>query len=217
MLTEAPPYLIVVSVAFVVGCAELIKTFGGNFFRALGSRWGWALVGVNAVVAVVVYVVARNVLNIGPGWFLAFCVGLLFPVLLRSRYTFFRPVGARDDPRITDLSIRVDEFYTALQERCYREVDNTLAVSRTLKAAALAEQYAEGPILRALNQVIAARQVATDREKDAKFVEELAAVADEGMRRFRLAVFLLEIAGGQAERLLKAPPPPSVPPGGPPT
>lgn len=209
LMTEAPPYLIVVLVAFAVVCAELIKTFGGAFFHALWSKWGWALVGVNAVVAVVVYVIARNVLNIGPGWFLAFCVGLLFPVLLRSRYTFFRPVGAKDDPRITDLSIRVDEFYTALQERCYREVDNALAVSRTLRAGALAEQYTEGAILRALNQVVAARQVAADREKDAKYVEELAAVPDESMRRFRLAVFLLEIAGKQTERLLKAPAPPS--------
>src|SRR6266404_5392526 len=134
VMTEVPPILVVISVAFVVVCAELLKTFGAYFFYALRMGWTWGLVAVNVIVALTVYYIARSVLNISHDIFPAFCVVLLFPVFLRSRFTFFRPVGAKDDPNITDLSIRVDEFYTALQERCYKQVDNALAVGRAMKA-----------------------------------------------------------------------------------
>ena len=182
LVAEILPYTVVVLAAVLVVCAELLRTFGGYFLWAFRKRWTWVLFGVNLLVAVVVYIIARATLNIGPDVFPAFCVGILYPVLLRSRFTFFRPVGDKDDPKLSSLSLRVDEFYTSLQERCYREVDNAVAVLRTMKARTLAEAYTENQLLHALGQVIAARQVEVAREKDEKYLAELATLIDEGMR-----------------------------------
>ncbi len=195
------PYGIVCGVAFLITLAELLKAFGGNWFLTLKSGWAYGLVAVNLAVAAATYTIARQSLNIGSDLFLAAVVGALYPVLLRSRFTFFRPVGSKDDPQLSALSVRMDTLYCALQERCYRQVDNAVAVRRTLKAKSLANR-SEADLIRAIEQVVAARQLAAEREKDEKYLNKLRRVSDQERRQFQIALFLIEIADGKENRLL---------------
>jgi hypothetical protein len=199
------PYSIVCGVALLVTLAELLKTFGGNWFLTWKSGWAYGLVAVNLAVAPATYAVARQFLNIGSDLILAAVVGMLYPVLLRSRFTFFRPVGSKDDPQLSALSVHMDTLYSALQERCYRQVDNAVAVRRALKAQRLATRL-EADLIRAIRQVVAARQLAAEREKDEKYLNDILKVRDEERRRFQIALFLIEIADGKEDRLLSTTP-----------
>jgi hypothetical protein len=197
------PYVIVVGVALLVALAELLTTFGGNFFLALKSRWTYVLAAANVVVAATTYAVSRRWLNIESDLLLAALVGATYPVLLRSKFTVFRPVGSKDDPQLSALSFRMDSIYGALQERCYRQVDNAVAVRRTLKAQRLAGR-SEAHLVAAIKQVIAARDLPAEREKDEQYVVKLQNSSEEDLRKFQIALFLIDIADGKEDSLLAA-------------
>jgi hypothetical protein len=88
---------------------ELLKTFQRVVGSALRSKWGLALLGINALSAVVVYAVVRYVLNINAGLWTAVVVGLVFPTILRSRFTFYRQAGVKTDPQLSEFSVKL--FY----------------------------------------------------------------------------------------------------------
>jgi hypothetical protein len=193
-------YAIACGLAFVLVCAELVKTFGSNFFQALRDRWTWLLFLINVLAAGLSYFVARLFLKVESGVATAFIVGFLYPFLLRSKFTFFRAVGAKDSSQLDALSVRMDELYSALQSRCYREVDSVLAIDRRAMATALAERMSEEDLERTLDEVIAARQVSSAREEDEKYLAELMGAPD-AQRKYLLAVFLVNIAGSRVKEL----------------
>ena len=119
--TEIGCYALVCAIAVLIVYAEVLLTFGADFFRVVCNRWVWLLVLVNIAFACITFFIARHFLNVESGLATAVVVGVLYPALLRSRFTFFRQVGAKDDPQLNALSVRMDELYTALQARCYRQ------------------------------------------------------------------------------------------------
>lgn len=189
-------YLIVAGVAFLVTFAELFRSFGGGVRFVFHSVWTWSLVALNVGFALVTYTIATAWLNIGSGPVFALICGMLFLPILRSRFTFFRPVGKKD------ISVPLDEMYTAIQTRCLREVDSHQAARRVVEANQLAGQTEEAAFVGALKVVISARQVVVEKERDEGYLEELLQIPDADVRRRRLALFLIDIAGGQADELL---------------
>jgi hypothetical protein len=155
------------------------------------------LIAVNIFFALITYFIAVTYLNVSPGLISALICGILFPALLRTRFTIFRPVGEKGD-----LSIPLDKLYTGIQKRCYREVDSRQAAYRAVKAQNLAAHTEEAKLISALKKIIAARQVEEERKADEEYLKKLAKVADQEMRRYQLAMFLIDIAGGEEDRLL---------------
>jgi hypothetical protein len=203
--TEALAYGMVALISLLVVFAELGIAFGAYSLFSLTKGWTWGLVGINLACALFTYFLARATTNIGPGIIPAIVVGVLYPAILRSRFTFFRKIGDKDDPKLDALSIRLGELYASWQERCYRQVDNAIAVLRSAKAQAVAEKYEEDRIVEVLNRLIASKHLVANREKDAQYLKELLRVPDRDkeMRRFRLAMFLVDIAAGQEDQLLQ--------------
>jgi hypothetical protein len=199
--TEIGYAALVCLIATLIVCAELLLTFGASFFRALQNKWTWLLILINIVFAGITYLIARLLLNVESGLIVAGVVGALYPVILRSRFTFFRQVGAKDDPQLSAISLKMDELYTKLQARCYREVDSAMAIARRAKALILTAGKTEVQLIKVLKQVIAARQVAAEQQRDEAYLNELLQSAAGEERRYRLAIFLVDIAGNEVNKL----------------
>src|SRR5438552_13720722 len=101
--TEIGYATVVGVIATLIVGAELLLTFGASFFRALRNKWAWLLILINLIFAGVTYVIGRLLLNVESGLVVAGVVGALYPMILRSRFTFFRQVGAKDDPQLAAL------------------------------------------------------------------------------------------------------------------
>src|SRR5436309_15700295 len=110
--TEIGYAAVVGLIAVLLVGAELLLTFGSSFFRALRNKWAWLLILINLFFAGITYVIARLLLNVESGLVVAGIVGAIYPVILRSRFTFFRQVGAKDDPQLAALSLKMDGLYT---------------------------------------------------------------------------------------------------------
>ncbi|MCI0349853.1 MAG: hypothetical protein L0Z53_10550 [Acidobacteriales bacterium] len=196
------PFLVTNGLAFLVVCGELIRTFGFTFLYTLRFGWTYVLFVINFLFASATYALARYAFTLESDWLLAILVGALYPMLLRSRFTFFRSVGKKDDPQVAMLAMRMDEFYSLLQEKCFQQVDNHVALKRALGARALAEKYSEAELSKALHDLIAAKQVAPDKAVQEKYLQEILKESTESKRRYRLAMFLIDLAGDSAGSLL---------------
>jgi hypothetical protein len=210
----AIPYAIVGVIATCFVLAELVKLFGGHISIALKSSWTYVLVGVNVIAALIAYVAARYFLNVESDYWLALFVGVSYPLLLRSRFTLFRSVGSKEvQEQLSALTLRMDDIYGGMQERCYRQIDNAVAASRSLEAQALAATYQQVDIVAAIRRVIDARQVAADQEKDRAYLKAILEEQDsEDRRTYMLALFLRSIADGKERSLLPSVPSVSVEP-----
>ena len=189
-----------VSLLFVLG--ELLQTFGRHLSWALGhSWWSWLLILLNLGTADATYCLVRLALNVGNDPLTAVVVAAAYPILLRSRFTVFRQVGAADDQQLTTLSIPMDNLYTAIQQRCVKQVGSEVAMRRTLQPRQLAAAHTEQELTQAIKELIAANQVPANRAENEKYLRELSKVADEGLRKFRLAVFRGDLSGDKAASL----------------
>ena len=117
------PFLIAALAGAALAFFELLKTFQRNTGKALRNRWGLTLLGINALAAMAVYFVIHYVFKFDAGLWTALVVGITFPLILRSRFTLYRQAGAKDEPGLTELSLKLDDFYQTLQFSCYREVN----------------------------------------------------------------------------------------------
>ena len=197
------PFVIVVVAAIALVVLELLKTFGRDVLEALRNRWAWALIGVNVLVALVVYVLVRLAFNTGDAPGTAVFVGLSFPILLRSRFTYFRAVGAKEDARLDTISLKIDEAYSALQDLCWASVDEALADRRATLAERLAARYSAEEMIERIEHHIDALRIEANRARDRQWLEAIQQIPDEKTRRFRLAMMIIDINPSLIARLLR--------------
>lgn len=133
--------VLIASVVFVL--LELLKTFKSDLGIAFRTKWGWLLISINLAVALGVYLAIIFAHRPLAGFSTAIIVGLTYPVLLRSRFTYFRQVGLHDDHNLTTLCLKIDEVYIALQAECLDAVDDMISAIRVHRARKLATRYSE--------------------------------------------------------------------------
>jgi hypothetical protein len=194
------PYVVVAFAAIAFASLEILKTFGREIFTALRHRWAWALIGINVVTALIVYIIVRLALKTGDDMSTALLVGLSFPIVLRSRFTYFRAVGAQEDKQLDTLSLKLDEAYNKLQDLCWESVDIALADKRARQAEQLAARTPTDELIQRLEYLIAARHIEHLKVRDQKLLEEIKQIPDEKMRKFRLAMMLIDVNPAHAQR-----------------
>ena len=202
-MTALLPFVIVALAAIALVVLELLKTFGRDVLEALRSRWAWALIGVNVLVALAVYVIVRLAFNTGDAPGTAVFVGLSFPILLRSRFTYFRAVGAKEDSRLDTISLKIDEAYSALQDLCWAAVDEVLADRRAALAEKLAARYSAGEMIERIEHHIDALRIEANQARDRQWLEDIKHIPDEKTRKFRLAMMIIDINPSMIARLLR--------------
>ena len=147
--------VLIASVVFVL--LELLKTFKSDLGIAFRTKWGWLLISINLAVALGVYLAIIFAHRPLAGFSTAIIVGLTYPVLLRSRFTYFRQVGLHDDHNLTTLCLKIDEVYIALQAECLDAVDDMISAIRVHRARKLATRYSEVRLQKALLDLASAR------------------------------------------------------------
>ena len=202
-MTSLLPFAIVILAAIALVVLELLKTFGRDVLEALRNRWAWALIGVNVAVALIMYVFVRLAFNTGDAPGSAVFVGLSFPLLLRSRFTYFRAVGAKDDSQLDTISLKIDEAYSALQDLCWASVDEALADRRAALAEKLAARYSTEEMIERIEHHVDALRIAANKARDRKWLDEIKQIPDEKTRKFRLAMMIIDINPSMIARLVR--------------
>ncbi len=197
------PFLVTALAGAVLAFFELLGTFQRITPIALRSKWGLILLGINALWAVAIYAIARYVLNLDGGIWMALVIGLIFPTILRSRFTFYRQTGKKEES-LTELSLKLDEFYRTLQDWCYTEVNDLLAERLDAQAEAIKQKYTAKELEdRIRNRIAADPMLAKRQEHEQRLEEILTKHKDDVKRRHHtLALFLIEISTPEGIRAL---------------
>ena len=117
---------------------ELIQAFGKWIGRYWSNRYVIALVGLNAIAAAGVFAFLRYALGVESSLWLIVVTGLTFPTILRSRFTFYRPLGKAASTLDTEgFSLRIDGWYRKLQNLCLDELNSQIANERRATLARL--------------------------------------------------------------------------------
>lgn len=198
------PFLVTALAGAVLAFFELLGTFQRVTPIALRSKWGLILLGINALSAVIVYAIARYVLNLDGGIWMALVIGLVFPTILRSRFTFYRQAGKKGEQGLTELSLKLDEFYRTLQDWCYTEVNDLLAEHLDAQAEAIKQKYTAKELEdRIRNRIASGPMLAKRQEHEQRLEEILTKHKDDVKRRHHaLALFLIEISTPEGIRTL---------------
>jgi len=129
-LTAATPYFIAAAFSGVVAIAEIVTVFENDSMRALKTWGSFLLVFLNVVFAVFLLFLVNTVGGVTTGssrFWVALGVGVGFPTLLRTRFTFIKPLpGSADE----GIAVSLDELYGRLQRFCRRQIDQALATGR---------------------------------------------------------------------------------------
>jgi len=197
------PFFTAALAGIVLALLELLKVFQRNINCVLRNRWGWALMGLNALSAIVVYAIIRHGLNFNAGFWTAVVVGVTFPVIIRSRFTFYRQAGEKDSPGLTELSLKLDEVYQALQDWCYTEVNAALAEQRQALAESIRNKLSAKELENQLYDLIASEPMPSKQVEHGRKLESiLGQYPDRVRRKHALALFLIEVSTPQKIRRL---------------
>lgn len=175
----------------VVVFLELAKSFGLEVFSVLRIRWTWILLVVNAGTALIVYAISGALAGDSLG--LAIGVGVGYLIILRSRFTVYRQVGAKDNPTLTTVSLKLDEAYSRLQSDCYNRIDPVLSSFRAIKAAKLANKHSEDNLRAAASRLVDGESIVENRDRHQKLLLEIAKEPKDDERKYRYAKLLIEL------------------------
>jgi hypothetical protein len=196
------PFGIAALAGFAWAFIELLDTFQRDIGSALRNRWGWALLGLNAASALVVYAIVRYLFHVDGLW-TALVVGATFRVILQSRFTIYRKFGAKDEPGLGDFSLKLDRVYQTLQEWCYKEVNIMLAEKRSALAEGLKKKLDVKQMEKELNNLIASEPMeANKKEHQTKFENILQKHPEGEDRHHALALLFIEVSTRQRIRKL---------------
>lgn len=197
------PCSIVSFVALIVVTLESMKIFGRDVAIVVFNRWGWILLMLNIVVALLVYAIARLVFKAGPDGGTALLVALTFPMILRSRFTYFRAAGVPENDWTNALTLKIDEFYDMLQNLCMTSVREALANKRASIAELLANSFQKEALARAISNYIGAYTFTKDEERDLyQRLKSTLEIEDEWRSRYELAMMILNNNPSKAKEML---------------
>ena len=195
------PFVVAALAGAALAFFELLKTFQRTIGSALRSRWGLALLGINALSAIGVYAVVRYVFGLEAGIWTALVVGITFPLVIRSRFTFYRQPGEKDAANLTEFSLKIDEFYQTLQDWCYTEVNTLLAEERKALAEEIKGKFTAKQLEKELRDLIAAEPMPAKRtEHEGKLDVILTEYQEAARREHALALLLIDLSTPQKIR-----------------
>jgi hypothetical protein len=202
-VSVALPFTIVALAAVVLVVLESTKIFGRDVIIVVCNRWGWALLTLNIIVALLVYVIARTVFNASDSLGTALLIAFTFPIVLRSRFTYFHAAGVPETDWTNALSLKLDEFYNTLQILCMKSVRESLADQRALKADLLGYSFPQQELGRIIGNYIAAYQF-DDPAEETKLYQRLNTtlqIPEEQRCRYELAMMLIDINPSRARKM----------------
>jgi hypothetical protein len=128
LATVLGPYLLVAGLAALWALAEILQTFRSDARRATRTWWSALLVGFNAAFALLVYAVVRSLVPASAdSWLLALAAGAGWQALLRTRVNLLQPLNPDAGEA---LSLSLADFYSRLQQFCWEQIDQNLAMAR---------------------------------------------------------------------------------------
>jgi len=201
-LNVVAPFVVAALAGAALAFFELLTTFQRNIGRALKSRWGLVLLGLNALSAVGVYAIVRYVFKFDAGIWTALVVGITFPVVIRSRFTFYRQPEEKETANLTEFSLKVDEFYQTLQGWCLNEVNTRLAEQRKALAEAIKDKFSVKQLEKELRDLIASGVMPEKRQEQEKKLDEILQTLDSARRAQLLALLLIDLSTAESLRRL---------------
>jgi len=201
-LDVVAPFVVAALAGAALAFFELLRTFQRNIGRALSSRWGLVLLSLNALSAVGVYAIVRYVFKFDAGIWTALVVGVTFPVVIRSRFTFYRQPGEKETANLTEFSLKVDEFYQTLQGWCLDEVNTLLAEQRKALAEAIKKKLSVKQLEKELRDLIASGVMPEKRLEQEKKLDEILQTQDNARREQLLALLLIDLSTAESLRCL---------------
>ena len=193
-LQFAAPFVVAALAGAALAFFELLKTFQRTIGSALRNRWGLALLGINALSAIGVFTVFRYVFGFDAGIWTALVVGITFPLVIRSRFTFYRQPGEKDATGLTEVSLKIDEFYQTLQDWCYTEVNALLAGERKALAEELKARFTAKQLEKELRELIDAEVMPAKRKEHQKKLGVILDEYQDSRRQHALALLLIDIS-----------------------
>lgn len=206
----AVSYMVVALLGLAVGLAELSSTFPNYPLEALTSSWGLLLLGVNAVVAAVVFAISRYYAPEANNFLLILAIGVGFQSIIRTRFVLARQFGGGDG----DLSLNLGWAYEQFQNLCKTQIDLVLMRYRQSTVERLVTRYpTEKDLYNLTYFTIVARTLSRQEEQRCldglnQLIKNQSLPVD--VLRRSLALMILEI-GGQAFAELLCRPVPGVP------
>ncbi len=195
----AVPYIVVALLGLAVGLAELSSTFPNYPLEAITSSWGLLLLGVNGIIAAIVFAIARYYSPETNTFLLVLAVGIGFQSIIRTRFVLAKQFGGNGEGR--DLSLNLGWLYEQFQNLCKTQIDLVLMRNRQSTVEHLIARYpSEKDLYNLAYFTIVARTLS--REEEQARVDELNKLMKNislplDVIRRSLALMILEI-GGQA-------------------
>lgn len=193
------PYAAVGALGAAVGLSEVSSTFSDYPLRALGNRWGQYLVGLNALAAMLAYLLAR--IYAPPDTdpiVIIVTVGIGFPALIRTKFTLAKNFSGSSNGE-GDVSLNLGWLYDQFQALCKKQIDLDLMTYRREKVDHLLRSY---PTVQELYDTalytLQARATLTPDEEAAKRAELQRIIGDKlppELTRLDLGLLILELGG----------------------
>lgn len=201
------PYLLVGVLGGGVGLAELSSTFSDTPREAIATRWGQLLIWLNAMAAVLAFVVVQIYApkDLNP-IILIIGVGVGFPAIIRTKFTLAKQFGG--DSSAGDLNVNIGWLYEQFQNLCKKQIDLELMTSRLEEVEKMLARYSTPQLYVIARYTLKARATLTNEESTAR-TEELKAIINdkEGgpqSTKMNLALLILELGGrAYVDRLVK--------------
>jgi hypothetical protein len=196
-LGSLTPFIAVGALGAAVGLAELTSTFEDYPREAIVTQWGQYLIWLNGGTAVLAFFIIRFYAPPETNIFLLILmVGLGFPTLIRTNFTFAKQFGGDGKG---DMGVNLGWLYEQFQTLCKKQIDVELMTFRRKQVDRLLARY---PTVQELYQTalytIKARATFTKAEEEAK-LSELQQKIDPKFpieaARTEIGLLILEVGG----------------------
>jgi len=188
------PFIICGLFGVLLAVMELIRTFGKWIGRYWTNRYVLSLIGLNAVTAMGVFAFMRYVLGVQSDVWLAIVTGITFPTILRSRFTFYRPLGkSKATIDVDGFSLTVDGWYRNLQNLCYEEVNTQIASERSKLLTRLRRCLTDKKMIELLRDHIAVEPMVEKKAEHASLLKTISELTDDEERHRQLAALMMDI------------------------
>jgi hypothetical protein len=192
------PYAAVGALGAAVGLSEVSSTFSDYPREAIVTRWGQYLIGLNALAAMVAYLLARIYAppDTDPT-VLIVAVGVGFPALIRTKFTLAKNFGGGNGEG--DVSVNLGWLYDQFQYLCKKQIDLELMTYRRAKVDQLLKRYSTvQELYDTALYALKARATLTPEEETAKRAELERIIGDKlppELTRLDLGLLILELGG----------------------
>lgn len=193
------PYAAVGALGAAVGLSEVSSTFSDYPLRALGNRWGQYLIVLNALAAMLAYLLAR--IYAPPDTdpiVIIVSVGIGFPALIRTKFTLAKNFSGASNGE-GDVSINLGWLYDQFQALCKKQIDLDLMTYRREKVDHLLRSYTTvQELYDTALYTLQARATLTPEEEAAKRAELQRIIGDKlppELTRLDLGLLILELGG----------------------